>query len=465
MTRSMPRRPLCSLAFSATVLLASVATADPPPPQLSAAQMREDLSYLRGTWAHEDRSFSPAARREFARAANALDAQLANLTPPQFALEVARLVTIGGNGHTTVALPEMDVLPIRLWWFDDGLYIVSADPSHAQLVGAKVVRIGARTAEEAQAGVAVFVPGNDAHRRVEAPRLLRNPLALQRAGVVSDSRAVQLTVIDRGGATRRVSLRPQPAVEPTSDDTWQVLVPDGDGPSRWPHVLDAHPRPTAFGAPTDLAWEWLSTSPRVLYVRSNQIQGMGDARLDMKLLEMTTKELVDPPAQHVIVDLRFNMGGNFFNTILFAQALPRLVAPGGKVFVLTGPVTFSAALVTAAMLKDHGDGNVVFVGSHMGDYDRFWAEGRNLKLPNSGMSVRYSDGYHDWAGPCREPTCLWATRVYGPQQPISLEPDVRAPMLFADYAHGIDAALSRALQLATADIADQVTRVQDTNSH
>jgi hypothetical protein len=456
MIRSMLPPRLCSSAFAATVLLAAAATAGSPQ-ELSPAQMRGDLTYLRGTWAQKDRSFSPAARDEFAREARALEGQLAKLTPSQFALELARLVAIGGNGHTILSLPTMDVLPIRLWWFDDGLYIVSADQGHAQLVGAKVVRIGKQSADQAETSVAAFIPGNDEHRRVLAPALLRNPIALQRAGVVKDAREVQLTLVDRDGKRRRVKLNAQTPIEPESDDTWQVLVPDGDAPDRWPHVLDGQRRPAAFGTATDLAYDWVSSAPRVLYVRSNQIQGMGDARLDMKLVEMTMKELVDDPPQNVIVDLRFNMGGNFLNTILFAQALPKLVAPDGKVLVLTGPVTFSAALVTAAMLKSHGDGNVVFVGGHMGDYDRFWAEGRNLKLPNSGWSVRYNDGFHDWSGPCNEPECLWATRIFGPQQPTSLEPDVRVPMTFADYSRGVDAAFDRAFQLATSDTGNHAT--------
>jgi hypothetical protein len=93
------------------VLLAAGATAAPPQ-QLSPAQMREDLIYLRDTWSREDRSFSPSARAEFDRAARALDAELTKLTPQQFALEIARLVAIGGNGHTTASLPDMDALPI-----------------------------------------------------------------------------------------------------------------------------------------------------------------------------------------------------------------------------------------------------------------------------------------------------------------------------------------------------------------
>jgi hypothetical protein len=130
MIRSMLRWPsLCLWGFAATVLVTS-AIADPPQ-QLTPAQMREDLSYLQDTWARQDRSFSPAARDEFDREVRALGKHVATLTVPQFELEVARLVAIGGNGHTTAHIPPMDVLPIRLWWFDDGLYVVSAEARHA----------------------------------------------------------------------------------------------------------------------------------------------------------------------------------------------------------------------------------------------------------------------------------------------------------------------------------------------
>jgi hypothetical protein len=433
-------------------LLFRGAAADPLPAQLTPAQMRDDLTYLRDKWSHEERSLNEATRAEFDRQVSEAAERVDKLSVNEFSLEVARLVAIGGNGHSAADVPAMPLLPLRLWWFDDGLFVVSASPQHADLLGARVLRIGSRSVDEAQELVAKLVPGNEGHRKVESPPLLVNPLALKLAKVSSDADSTTLLVVDRTThKQRRVSLRAE-AVERWGYNTWTELVPsDASAPNRWPHVLDAvSSRPEAFKPPVDLSYEWLSTTPRVLYIRSNKVFSDGDTRLDMKLIEMTMKELVAGPsqaaAQAVIVDLRFNMGGSFLNTILFSEALPQLVAPSGKVLVLTGPVTFSAAIVTAAMLKKHGGERVEFVGGGMGDYDRFWAEGANVKLPNSGLSVRYSDGFHDWSRPC--PDCFWATRIFGPDRPISLQPDVPVAMMFGDYVRGVDAPLNRAMELA-----------------
>src|SRR5262249_53498347 len=91
----------------------------------------------------------------------------------------------------------------------------------------------------------------------------------------------------------------------------------------------------------------------------------------------------------------------------------------------------------------HGGDKVVFVGDTMGDGAQFWAEGARLTLPNSKLRVRYSSDFHDWGGPCTLSTCLWATRIFGPDHRISLEPDVRVPSTLADYVAGRDAALDR----------------------
>lgn len=437
------------------------AAAQTPAQGLTAAQMREDLAVLGQTWARKDRSFTPEGRERFEHALRRATTQVEGMHPHDFALEVARLAALSGNGHSAAHLPAMPSLPVRLWWFDDGLFVVSARADHAGLVGAKIERIGRASPEEALQRVSQFIPGNDAHRKVESTPFLTNPRALERAGISPGAETVALTVRDRSGTRRQVELHAD--AEPARGNSWEVLLPEAmDAPGRWVHVLDAlQVRPAAFRSETDLEYEWLSSEPRVLYLRSNRIYSVDEVRLDLKLFEMTMKELVDSAPQAVIVDLRYNMGGNYLNTILFAQALPELVAAGGKVLVLTGPVTFSAALVTAAMLEMHGDERVLFVGEVMGDEPRFWAEGGLVQLPHSGIEVRYSDYFHDWGNPCREAACLWATRIFGPKRPISLAPDVRVPTTFADYARGADAVLTAALALALdADVGCAAQRVR-----
>ena len=115
--------------------------------------------------------------------------------------------------------------------------------------------------------------------------------------------------------------------------------------------------------------------------------------LGWKLIGIIMNEVVPNRPKSVIVDFRLNDGGNFGNGILFAQALPKLLRPGGKVFVLVSASTFSAAIVTAAMLKESGGASVIFLGTGMGDNQQFWAEGSRVSLPNSKLRIKPCAGF------------------------------------------------------------------------
>ena len=98
---------------------------------------------------------------------------------------------------------------------------------------------------------------------------------------------------------------------------------------------------------------------------------------------------------NVIIDLRFNSGGDNTLTGAFGKALPDALPPGGRIFILTSGNTFSAAIDTAARLKYFGGQRVVITGEPMGDREQFWGEGGSVFLPNSRLEVRYSTALHD----------------------------------------------------------------------
>jgi len=150
----------------------------------------------------------------------------------------------------------------------------------------------------------------------------------------------------------------------------------------------------------------------------------------------------------VIYDLRLNTGGDFFNTLLLSEGLPRLVGKDGRVFVLISGVTHSAALATAARLKYFGGKHTLFIGTQMADHDGWWAEGGRLALPNSKIPVSYASQYEDWQNGCDDLNkCYWAQVAFGVKN-VSPAPDIKVEPTFADYAAGrdpvLDAALSRA---------------------
>jgi hypothetical protein len=153
--------------------------------------------------------------------------------------------------------------------------------------------------------------------------------------------------------------------------------------------------------------------------------------------------LADGLVRNAIVDLRIDADGDSTLTIRFTGALPAALPPDGRVFVLTGPGTFSAGVATAARLKHRAGGRAVIVGEQPGDRERHWGEGGTVLLPNSRLEVRYATALHDYARGCglgQLLDCHFVDYVIGVAAG-PLAPDVAAVPVFADYAAGQDTAM------------------------
>jgi hypothetical protein len=150
----------------------------------------------------------------------------------------------------------------------------------------------------------------------------------------------------------------------------------------------------------------------------------------------------------VILDLRGDGGGDYTNTWQFAHQLPRLLAPGGHILILTDSATFSAAITTAAFVKDAGGERVTIIGEPVGDRLSFFSEGGRACLPNLRVCVHYQTGKHDYGHACTDwHACYWVNWLY-PVRVQTLEPDVVVPLRFEDWNAGRDAAFLIARDLA-----------------
>jgi hypothetical protein len=104
--------------------------------------------------------------------------------------------------------------------------------------------------------------------------------------------------------------------------------------------------------------------------------------------------------------------------------------------VITGRATFSAGISHTAQWKEWG---ATIVGEPVGDELDWWAEGGNLELPNSKLTVHYSNGFHGYS-----------KRDYPERRPYfvdfevdTLAPDIRAEMTWSEYASGRDPSMER----------------------
>ncbi|MCR8998538.1 hypothetical protein [Rahnella perminowiae] len=213
-------------------------------PDLTQAQILEDLIFLKSQWAPLDKSFNPAQRAAFDRIINNAVARAATSSPEDLVLDVMQAVATPRNGHTAPLVGRLlDSLPVRLWWFSDGLYILSAAPGYESTLGARIEKFGELTSAECLERVAPYISGTDQRIRYLSASYLTSKMVLDRIGVLSPQNSFPLTLSLKNGETKTVDLS---VSKPDAYDArepvlfgWSSLIPDEKGKEgRWAHVLD-----------------------------------------------------------------------------------------------------------------------------------------------------------------------------------------------------------------------------------
>jgi hypothetical protein len=171
------------------------------------------------------------------------------------------------------------------------------------------------------------------------------------------------------------------------------------------------------------------------YIRLDAIGGSGLG----PFLASTLTDLQTKTQSNIILDLRFNMGGDLNQARDFAAALPAL-AKGGKLYVITSGRTFSAAISTIGYAKQAAPEKVLIVGEHPGDNLEFWAEGPRTSLPGLRATVLYATERHNYRTGCPEADCHGSIREH-PIRIATLDPDLPASLTFAAYREGRDPAM------------------------
>jgi hypothetical protein len=148
-----------------SLLLALLLTTIAVAPCLSAPAVstwRADLKLLTSELPKRHPApFLRISQAQWDSAAASLDRRLPSLSRNQILVGFMQLITLLSDAHTNLE-PDSSLglrfYPLELYAFDDGLFIRGADTAHAALVGAKVLRLGRVSAEQALDRVASVIP-------------------------------------------------------------------------------------------------------------------------------------------------------------------------------------------------------------------------------------------------------------------------------------------------------------------
>lgn len=302
--------------------------------------------------------------------------------------EFEYLASFAGDGHTYM-LPfgarrvPAQMLPLRMYLFTDGLYVIDAFEGYEKWIGARVMRIGDTPAETVieRMRPALSVDNRFGYLWV-APPLLSFRGMLEKFVDGIDTGDVALTLRPLGGNNVRVKI-------PT------VAAPPLRGIPKLPpsKVAGAPAAPMYLSnVPENF---WLRDLPNsVLYFQFNQVMDSERETL-ASFAKRFGDHVQETKPTAIIVDVRHNNGGNL-------TLLPPLMAafrqyeasnPRGQIYVLMGRNTFSAAQYFLGVMD--AQTKAIFAGEPSSSRPNFVGEESPVVLPWSGAMGSISDRYHE----------------------------------------------------------------------
>jgi len=351
-------------------------------PTLTVQEWREDLRYLSRELARRHKNLYHATSREqFERAVAELDAAIPSLQGHQIIVRMQQIAATVGDGHTGWHMPPyFKRYPLALYWFGNELRVIAAAEGYKSSLGMRVVKIGSASINEVQARVRSCFPSaeneNEWYVLGTSPAFIVVPEVLHALGIVPGLGPATFTFEGEDANPLALEIRP-------------VEVPVVNGVPTLRLRAAAKEEPLFRQKRGEKFWFTYLPDSQTVYVSFRGYDSLGDnAR---KLFQF----LAANPAKRLVIDMRQNGGGDFFEGRRhLIQPLRKRPAINqkGRLFVIIGRQTFSAAMANAIDFRK--ETNAILVGEPIGERPNSYSENDEMTLPNSRLVVSYSTRYY-----------------------------------------------------------------------
>ena len=359
--------------------------------------------------------YANVSEEEFQDEREKIARQTPNMTDAEFYWSVRHLLSLVGDAHTT-AYPSdyfMSVLPWNIKKFDEGWFILILDKAHEQYLGTRVVAINDIPIDEVVERTRQVVSYEaDSWLWQKVPDVLIWKDALEYLDIVEPDEPVLVTVETAQGAEESFEL---PAYDDWSDEKKQeVLV----GFQR-----DSVP----VTAEQDAIYWSTALDENTYFIQYNSCKEDPDLPM-AQFVQQVEADLESGGYQNIIIDLRYNSGGNseVIRPLEKALFFHSFNVDNVQFYILIGGRTFSSTTIAATDFKNTPTVNSIFVGQPTGGVLICPGNINTIRIENPPFGVQYSTKFFDLLG--------------GQEGPLM--PDYTVPQPFAQYAKGEDAEIA-----------------------
>ncbi len=340
--------------------------------------------------------FATTSEQEFDTAVNSLLNRIPQLSDLQVEIELRKIVALLGRSHSILlnGKPDKDAfqpLPIQTYFFDEGLFIVAADAKHPDLVGAQILSWGGHMPDEILNALNPLISQTNRYRALRiAPELLRGTILPNALGLNPDRDKVVLSIRNLDGKTLTMTLNADRTLQGYGDvppPSWTLLEQTAQ-----------KPLPLYLKNRTTNLWFEFVPETKTMYVAVNNLRN-DPKQPAADFFAQVFKAIDEREVDKLVIDLRWCNGGDTANVQPLIYNLIRRdkINRSGKLFVVVGRQTFSAAVNAAVLLERNT--NSIFVGEPTGDSPNFVGETNVVTLPYSKSRAIISNLYWQISSP------------------------------------------------------------------
>lgn len=297
---------------------------------------------------------------------------------------------LAGEGHTKIIPPKeandaFHTIPVTLYHFTDGIYIISATREYKEYVGKKVTAIGgAAIGELFEKSYRYAGHENDFHHKKISMRFLVTAELLKEMGAEVTTNEIPVTIETGPGKTKIIKIKTgtQKETESIPKEEWVAMN----------HAATAK-TPLYLQQPDDDFYFIADTTNKLMYLKIKYIANQD--KLRFSAFTDSVFALIDNLSlQRLVLDVRDCGGGNSnLNPYLINHILKRpALNTGNHFFTVIGRNTYSAAINLVNDLEYRT--NTTLIGEPAGSSPNYIGESNVLQLPYSRLYLIISNRYH-----------------------------------------------------------------------
>ena len=314
--------------------------------------------------------FNTVSKEECEEEYKRLSSNIDDINYTDYYFVLSSFLALSNDSHTSLEAGDIYsyfmYYPLQLNYVGDKVYVVSGLSDYKDYMGKEVTAINGVNIKVIEEKVSLVVPhDNTVYLKLWLNNQLNNTSFLSFIDVVdSDKAPVTLTFSDG----KNVSLSPTLSQEIDRDDIISAFS------SYSPYIYQGYYR--AMEIRDDVLLISYNTCS------DNPSYPMKNFASDLK------KALKEKKYSKIIVDLRYNGGGN---SAVLDPVIKLLKKEKCSKYALIGENTFSSAILNAVSLKD--DADFTLVGTPTGGSINHYGELKSFTLPETGWEVYYSSKY------------------------------------------------------------------------